>query len=141
MVTTVAPKVEIRADAQAVLDLAEKAIAPGSPVLDLLRGLVATLDRGEEAVLAGKENELTPNVAAAFVGMSRPHLLAFMDAGALEFTRVGTHRRIKMCDLLDFKERRQAAEKALAQARGDARRAQVPAVAFSDAALAALDEL
>lgn len=67
-----------------------------------------------------QDKQITSNQAAALIGISHPHLLTFMDAGALVFTRVGGHCRIKVSDLVDFNERRQDARKAVAESRANA---------------------
>lgn len=145
MLTTVKPQTAVQNDAHVVLELAKAAIPTDSAVLELLQNLVTTLAEGQDAVLTGTGAELTPNQAAEMVGMSRPHLLSFMNSGALAFTYVGTHRRIKVADLIDFNERRQAARKVVAEARTNTTAAQarhIDEVApISDEALAELDEL
>lgn len=119
MVTTVEPSTEAQRDITHVLKSAAQQLSPTSPVLALLHQVHSTLDRGAQVVMLELDQELTPNQAASTIGISRPHLLTFMDTGALAFHRVGTHRRIKLVDLLDFNERRQAARQALAKVRND----------------------
>ncbi|MBT0993150.1 hypothetical protein KIN34_02445 [Cellulomonas sp. DKR-3] len=106
-------------DLLTVLEAAEGQVAAGSVVLELLQSIVATLGRGERVTLLEHDEQVSPNVAAAILGMSPPYLLSFMDAGALAFIRVGTHRRIQVSDLLESDERRQAALKFAATARAN----------------------
>ena len=73
-----------------------------SPVSLLLRRLMSVTDHGVDVTLLSNDTELTPNEAAKLLKMSRPHLLTFMDRGVLPFSRVGSHRRVKMSDLLAF---------------------------------------
>lgn len=79
-----------------------------SPVSILLRRLLSLTAKGQSVDLLAHDAEVSPNQAAALLKMSRPFLLAFMDRGDLPFHRVGTHRRIKMSDLLTFMEQREA---------------------------------
>lgn len=116
MVTTVAAEQVPAVDIQ-VLESAAAQLTEGSQVRVLLDTLARALGRGVGAALLEQDHQVTPNEAADLLGMSRPHLLTFLDAGALAFTRVGSHRRIGASDLADFAARREAAGKFLAEAK------------------------
>lgn len=87
-----------------------------SPVSILLRRFLTYTDQGLAVELLSDDAELTPNQASELLKMSRPHLLTFMDRGVLPFHRVGSHRRIKMSDLLTFMEQREAGRSMIAEA-------------------------
>ena len=91
----------------------------GSPLAVLLQYVVSGLARGVDVTVFESDAELTPNEAADLLHMSRPHLLKFLDGGELDFHRVGTHRRIRMSDLMDFIDRRERAKAAIAHALGN----------------------
>lgn len=101
-------------EAQAIKAAADQ--MPASPARSVLEEIASVLARGHGATLITQDQVLTPNEAAELIGISRPHLLKFMDLGMLDFEYVGTHRRIKLDDLRDFDERRQAASKLAAEA-------------------------
>lgn len=126
-------------------DVVKEQLPPDSAAFELLQKIITALGRGTGVAVLEQDKELTPNQAAELVGVSRPHLLTFMDAGALAFTRVGTHRRIKVSDLLEFNERRQGAYKAVAEARANAAAAAArhveQAAPLSAEALDQLDQL
>lgn len=143
MVTTVAPSAAAQRDIAVILATAARQLSPASPVLTLLHHLHSSLGRGAEVVILELDQELSPNQAASIIGVSRPHLLSFMDAGALDFRRVGTHRRIKLVDLLDFNDRRHAARQTLTEVRNHRpatdKRHRDALTPLSDSALADLD--
>lgn len=78
------------------------------PIYQLLRQVAAALHLGQGVVVMPLHSLLTTNEAAEILNVSRPHLIKQLDAGAISFERVGTHRRIRLSDLLDYKEQRDA---------------------------------
>lgn len=120
MVTTVSPSSDVQHDFDVVMDVAKQQLPTGSAALALLQSITTALGRGAGVAVVEQDKNLTPNQAADLIGISRPHLLTFMDAGALAFTRVGSHRRIKVSDLLEFNARRQDARTLVSEARANA---------------------
>lgn len=76
----------------------------------------------EADALAG-DVALSPSEAANLLKMSRPHLLTFMNRGLLPYTLVGTHRRIRVSDLLTFMDGRKKGNALVADALSDDRSA------------------
>lgn len=90
--------------------------AAGPQLRDLLNTLVECIREGAElAPLDSSASELTPNQAAAQLGMSRSHLYKLLDRGEIAFHRVGRDRRIKLRDLVEFDERRERDRRELAE--------------------------
>lgn len=59
---------------------------------------------------------LTTAEAAEMLNVSRPHIVKLLDQGELPHHMAGTHRRVKVADLLEFRDRRdQARSNALAE--------------------------
>lgn len=144
MVTTIAAGKVQAAEVEALHDAAAQ-LPTGSQVRVMLDTLANALGRGVGAALLEQDTLLTPNQAAEVLGMSRPHLLTFMKAGALPYTMVGTHHRIAAGDLAAFAERRAAASKMVAEASATATQADQRTLAkmapVPEAALAELDQL
>lgn len=63
---------------------------------------------GKKVVLVETDTEISPEKAASLLHVSRPFLVKQMERGALPFHWVGTHRRLRLADVLAYKEQRQA---------------------------------
>jgi excisionase family DNA binding protein len=72
---------------------------------------------GKGITILPVEAVLTTQQAADFLNISRPYLVKQLEEGKLEFHKIGTHRRVKLRDLMAFKktlaQRREAALQAL----------------------------
>jgi len=61
---------------------------------------------GLTIVLMPHGKELTTQEAAELLHVSRPHLVKLCDDGELAHHRVGAHRRLKIEDVLEYREQR-----------------------------------
>lgn len=69
-----------------------------------LAGIVDARAQGQEIVVTHAGGEVTPTEAAALLGVSRPQVRKFMDEGRLDFRMVGTHHRITVESLQNFRD-------------------------------------
>lgn len=76
--------------------------------LEALRVIIEAMADGLSITLVPHEKELTSQEAADILHVSRPHLIKLLDRGGLPFHRVGTHRRIRIEDVLAYRDRRDA---------------------------------
>ncbi|MDP1818616.1 MAG: helix-turn-helix domain-containing protein [Acidimicrobiales bacterium] len=71
----------------------------------LLVSIVENLKAGNGVTVIPMHAELTTVEAAELLNVSRPYLIKQLDAGKLAFHMVGTHRRLKLADVLAYRDR------------------------------------
>jgi len=75
-------------------------------VLRLIAEMLGSLAQGKAVALMPKEMDLTTQVAAQLLNVSRPYLIRLLEQGKLPYHMVGSHRRVRLVDVLDYKEAR-----------------------------------
>lgn len=80
-------------------------------VYRILSDVVEAMHRKLAITLVPQSMMLTTQQAADLLGVSRPTLVKYLEAGRLPFQKVGTHRRVMLTDLLDFQDRRRHAQR------------------------------
>jgi excisionase family DNA binding protein len=88
-------------------------VGPGGQTLDLpaavfhvLVRVVEILDRGDAITVVPVGKEMTTQQAADLLNVSRQYLVRLLDDGRIPYTRTGKHRRLRIEDVLAFKEQR-----------------------------------
>ncbi len=81
-------------------------------LVDLITDLLSIVARGETVTLAPLSRRLTTQEAADFLNVSRPHLIKMIDQQVLPCEMTGTHRRLALKDLLEYKAKRSAGRNA-----------------------------
>jgi excisionase family DNA binding protein len=69
--------------------------------MDILEAMAA----GRGVTLILENAELTTVQAAELLNVSRPFLISLLESRALPYRKVGRHRRIRMEDVMAYKER------------------------------------
>ncbi|GGK33253.1 helix-turn-helix domain-containing protein [Nocardia camponoti] len=73
-----------------------------------LRLVAIALAEGKAVTVAPLHTTLTTQEAAELLGMSRPTFVKLLDDGAIPYTRPGRHRRVRLADVLAYREYRRA---------------------------------
>jgi excisionase family DNA binding protein len=81
---------------------AEPISLPHSAAKLLIEGL-AELGRGNEIRLLPIRAELTTQEASELLNLSRPYVVRLLDGGKIPSYKVGTHRRVRLDDVLAYK--------------------------------------
>lgn len=90
-----------------------KLVAPSGEVRELphsvyevLRDIVHYISQGVSVELMPMHSQLTTQQAAEILGVSRPHLVKLLEQEEIPYHKVGKHRRIRLVDILVYKNRR-----------------------------------
>ena len=89
--------------AKLVLNNQEVKLSP--IVLEVLKKTLSYIAQGKSVVVTPKPNELTTQQAADFLRVSHPFLVKLLENEEIPFHKVGTHRRVRFEDLLNYKKR------------------------------------
>jgi len=93
------------------LHAAELVLADGTrlplpePIAEVLSEVAHALAQGQAVTVAPQHTTLTTQQAADLLGVSRPTLVKLLESGELAYTQPGRHRRVRLTDLLAYRER------------------------------------
>lgn len=79
-----------------------------APVLGALIQVLRQVARGRAVSLVPRAAQLTPQQAAELLGVSRPFLMRLVSDGQLQSIKVGSHHRLDLREVLEFRRRRDA---------------------------------
>jgi excisionase family DNA binding protein len=86
---------------------------PLPPEVDrVLRHAVEVMRLGRAVHVAPQNLVLTTQEAADLLDVSRPTLVKLLEDGAIPFDQPNRHRRVRLHDVLDYRARRHAAQRA-----------------------------
>lgn len=74
--------------------------------LRMLVDILANMAEGKAISILPINAELTTQQVADFLGVSRPYVVGLIERNELPHHKVGTHRRVRFQDLLDYQKAR-----------------------------------
>ena len=83
-----------------------------TPLVRVLMEAARQLAQGNSASILHYEEALTTHQAADLLQVSRPYLIRLLEEGKIRYHLVGSHRRVRLGDLLDYKSTRDSLRKA-----------------------------
>lgn len=83
-----------------------ESIALPESVFYVLERVAEVLARGDSVTVVPVGREITSQQAADLLNVSRQYLVRLLDEGRIPFRKTGKHRRLRIEDVLRFKEKR-----------------------------------
>lgn len=81
------------------------------PIYRVLLHAIRFLEQGEGVLILPSTQEMTTQSAADMLGVSRQYLVQLLEQGKIPFHKAGTHRRIYLKDLMEYRRQRDAARR------------------------------
>ncbi|MBR9776813.1 MAG: helix-turn-helix domain-containing protein [Cytophagales bacterium] len=72
--------------------------------LTLLSAIIQNMAEGKTISIVPSNSEVSTQQAADMLNVSRPHLIKLLETKIIPFKKVGSHRRILLKDIIDYKE-------------------------------------
>lgn len=79
--------------------------------LKLLSEVLEAMSKGQPRSIVPMASEVTTQKAAEIIGCSRPFLVGLLEKGEMPYVKVGKHCRIKLVDVLAYKEKQKITQK------------------------------
>jgi excisionase family DNA binding protein len=79
--------------------------------LNFLGNILKGMSQGKIISIVPLATEVTTQKAAEILGCSRPFLVKLLEEGKINFTKIGKHRRIRIEDVLNFKQKMKEQQK------------------------------
>lgn len=73
-------------------------------LFELLAAVAEELGQGHGVSVLPLHRQLTTTEAAQLLNVSRPHVILLLERGDLPFEKVGTHRRVRLADVLAYRQ-------------------------------------
>lgn len=71
----------------------------------LLITILSNMSEGKSTTIISTDSEVSTQQAANVLNVSRPYLVKLLENNTIPFKKVGSHRRILLGDLIDYKKK------------------------------------
>jgi excisionase family DNA binding protein len=82
-----------------------------SKVISLLSTIISNMAAGKSMAIILSDTTVGTQEAANYLEVSRPHVVRLLEKGEIPFSKVGSHRRIKVSDLVAYQKKMRAIRK------------------------------
>lgn len=82
-----------------------------SKAIRLLSTIISNMAAGKSMALILSDSTVGTQEAADYMEVSRPYVVRLLEKGEIPFSKVGTHRRIKVSDLVAYQKKMKATRK------------------------------
>lgn len=74
-------------------------------VFMLLLDILEKMAHGKSFTIIPSDSDITTQQAARILNVSRPFVVKMLEDGQIPFAKVGSHRRMKLTDILEYNKR------------------------------------
>lgn len=85
-------------------NISDNIILPGI-VMQMLMNILSEFSKGNAVGVIPHNAQLSTQQVADMLNVSRPHLVKLLENGDINYTKVGSHRRVLVRDAIEYKER------------------------------------
>lgn len=85
----------------------------------LFKRILGEMAQGNAVVITPVHSEVTTQEAADLLNVSRPYLIGLLEQGLIAHRKVGTHRRVSLVALLEYKAKLRAEQEVTMQQLAD----------------------